>query len=96
MNKFYKNSGDSRGTFISIENMEETSSTNSNQTIWRFMGQNVPNAEIVYFCQIIIVITILIASLVNITMQNGNNELWISLLSGCTGYILPNPSIRKT
>ena len=85
-----------RGSFITLNNMEETrSNTESTQTTWRFMGENIPKAEIVYFCQIIIVITIVIASLVNITMQNGNSELWISLLSGCTGYILPNPSIRK-
>ena len=75
--------------------MEEQMSTSSIQSRWCFMGQNVPKAEIVYFCQMIIVFIIVVSSIVNLTVKNGNMELWLSLLSGCTGYVLPNPSILK-
>ena len=75
--------------------MLERMSTENLQTKWCFFGQNVPKAEIVYFCQMIIVFIIVIAAVVNLSTQNGSIELWVSLLSGCTGYILPNPSINK-
>ena len=77
-----------------MEEGEQTSTT-SLQSRWCFMGQNVPKAEIVYFCQMIIVFIIVIASVINLSTQEKHIELWVSLLSGCTGYILPNPQIYK-
>lgn len=62
---------------------------------WTLMGKNVPKAQIVYFGQIIIVYIIIITSIVNLSLQNGISELWISLLSSCLGYILPNPKLKK-
>lgn len=73
----------------------ERRSTDSVQSRWRFMGESIPKAEIVYFCQMIIVFVIVVAAIVNITIKNGSNELWVSLLSGCTGYVLPNPTMKK-
>ncbi|VDI68963.1 Hypothetical predicted protein [Mytilus galloprovincialis] len=51
-------------------------STENLQTKWCFFGQNVPKAEIVYFCQMIIVFIIVIAAVVNLSTQNGSIELW--------------------
>lgn len=42
---------------------------------WRFFG-----SRVVYICQIIIVYVIIITSIVNLSLNNGNPELWISLL----------------
>ncbi len=61
---------------------------------WTFMGSNIPKSEIVYFCQIIIVYIIAIAAVVNLSMGNALTEVWISLLSSCIGYILPNPKLK--
>ncbi len=58
------------------------------------MGSNIPKSEIVYFCQIIIVYIIAIAAVVNLSMGNALTEVWISLLSSCIGYILPNPKMK--
>ena len=58
------------------------------------LGKNVPKAEIVYFCQIIIVYIIVITSIVNLSLNNGNSELWISLLCSAIGYVLPSPSLN--
>ena len=49
-----------------------------------------PKAEIVYFSQMLIVYVIIITSITNLSLQNGSTELWISLLSSCIGYALPN------
>ena len=62
---------------------------------WHLLGTRVPKTEIVYFCQMIIVYIIIIASVINLSIQNGSSELWISLLSSCIGYALPNPKLKK-
>lgn len=60
---------------------------------WRLFGSKVPKAEIVYICQIVIVYIIIITSIVNLSLSNGNPELWISLLCSAIGYALPSPSL---
>ena len=62
---------------------------------WHLLGSNIPKSEIVYFCQMIIVYIIIITSVVNLSLQNGSSELWISLLSSCIGYALPSPKLKK-
>lgn len=72
---------------------EEQSTTSENK--WCFWGRRVPKAEIMYLCQLTIVFIVVVSSIVNMTLDNGSTELWISLLSSSIGYILPNPSIDK-
>lgn len=74
--------------------MERENSTNSER--WQLMGRNLPKSEIVYFCQMLVVYIIIVTSIVNLTVQNGKNELWISLLSSAIGYALPSPTLKKT
>ena len=62
---------------------------------WHLWGSRVPKTEIVYFSQMTILYIIVITSIVNLSIQNGSSELWISLLSSCIGYILPNPKLKK-
>ena len=64
-----------------------------NSQEWQFFGSSVPKAEIVYICQIIIVYVIIITSIVNLSLNNGNPELWISLLCSAIGYALPSPTL---
>ena len=64
-----------------------------NSQEWRVFGSNVPKAEIVYICQIVIVYIIIVTSIVNLSLQNGNPELWISLLCSAIGYVLPSPAL---
>ena len=61
---------------------------------WHLLGTSVPKTEIVYFSQMIIVYVIIITSITNLSLQNGSTELWISLLSSCIGYALPNPKLK--
>ena len=80
-----------RGTFVHIDNQERQ----SNAEKWPLLGTKVPKSEIVYFCQMFIVYIIIIVSIVNLSLQNGSSELWISLLSSCIGYALPSPKLKK-
>ena len=80
-----------RETFNHVSEVE----TQSNGERWHLLGTRVPQAEIVYFCQILVVYIVIITSIVNLSLENGSNELWISLLSSCIGYALPSPKLKK-
>lgn len=60
------------------------------------MGNRLPNSETVYFCRMIVVYVIIITSIVNLSLQNGKNELWITLLSSANVYALPSPTLKAT
>jgi hypothetical protein len=72
--------------------MDRGSSTHSER--WEVMGSKLPKLEIVYFCQMIVVYVIIVTSIVNLSLQNGKNELWITLLSSAIGYALPSPTLK--
>jgi len=74
--------------------MERENSTHSER--WQLMGSKLPKSEIVYFCQMIMVYVIIVTSIVNLSLQNGKNELWITLLSSAIGYALPSPTLKAT
>lgn len=82
-----------RESFIQFPKPDEENRSNGDR--WHLLGTRVPQAEIVYFCQMIIVYVIIITSIVNLSLQNGTSELWISLLSSCIGYALPSPKLKK-
>lgn len=69
--------------------------TDSETPSWKIFGWNVCKNEVVYFCQIIILYTIIIVCIINLTTLNGDAQIWTSLLSACLGYLLPNPSIEQ-
>jgi hypothetical protein len=68
--------------------METENEDRSN--VW---GRPLPKSEIVYFFQMMVVFIIIITSIVNLSLQNGQKELWLTLLSSAIGYALPSPSI---
>ena len=68
---------------------------NQSSQEWRVFGSKVPKAEIVYFCQISIVYVIIVTSIINLSLNNGNSELWISLLCSAIGYALPAPTLQN-
>ena len=82
-----------RETFIHFPKPDVENRSNGER--WHLLGTRVPQAEIVYFCQMIIVYVIIITSIANLSIQNGSTELWISLLSSCIGYALPSPKLKK-
>ena len=82
-----------RQSFIQFPKSNEENRSNGER--WHLLGTRVPQTEIVYFCQIIIVSAIIITSIINLSLQNGSSELWISLLSSCIGYVLPSPKLKK-
>jgi hypothetical protein len=73
--------------------MDRESSIHSER--WEVMGSKLPKSEIVYFCRKIVVYVIIVKSIVNLSLQNGKNELWITILSSAIGYALPTLKVAK-
>jgi hypothetical protein len=59
-------------------------------------GNKIPKEEIVYFCQIIVVYTVIITAIINLSLGKEPSELWITLLSSAIGYLLPNPHLGQS
>ena len=60
----------------------------------KWFGQ--PKQEIVYLCQVILLYIVILTCIVNLSIENGNSNLWTALLSSSLGYMLPNPSMKKS
>jgi hypothetical protein len=74
--------------------MMENAVARSNSN-WVMFGQNIPKSEIVFFTQVIILYTVIIVSIYNLSKGSNDDKLWITLLSSSIGYLLPNPSIKR-
>jgi len=71
-------------------------SENEARDVWNIFGYSIPKMEVVFFSQIVVLYIVIITCLVNLTLGINSHEIWISLLSACVGYLLPNPSIKNT
>ena len=60
---------------------------------WHIFGRECP--EIVFLCQVIILYTVIVVSIYNLTVEHGDSTLWTALLSSSLGYLLPNPSLKR-
>jgi hypothetical protein len=54
-----------------------------------------PRSEIVYCCQLIVAVIVIIVGLVNIILTDDDACLWSSLVSGTLGYLLPSPTLHR-
>ena len=78
---------------VSVE-LLDSSETHSNNPQWQFCGRGVPKSEIVFFCQVIILYSVILTSIDNLTKENRDSNLWTALLSNSLGYLLPHPTIK--
>lgn len=62
---------------------------------WNLCGRKVSRSAVVFFCQIIILYIAILTCFINLSIKNGPNELWISILSLSLGSILPSPKVKK-
>ena len=62
---------------------------------WTLFGNKFSRTALVFLCQVIILYISIITCFVNLTMCNGPNELWITVLSLSLGTILPSPKCYR-
>ena len=60
------------------ETVEDTGRTRKR---WVLFGNSCPKAEIVFFCQVGVLYTVIVVSIYNLTKTDGNSNLWTALLS---------------
>ena len=73
----------------------ESDGEQSSRSNWNVFGNKIPKEEIVFFTQVILIYIVCVACIINLSIGNGNSNLWTSLLSGSLGYLLPAPKLRK-
>ena len=62
---------------------------------WNIFGRECPKEEIMFLCQVIILYTVIVVSIYNLTIAHDDSTLWTALLSSSLGYLLPNPSLKR-
>ena len=62
---------------------------------WHLFATECPKEEIVFVCLVIILYTVIVVSIYNLTVGHGDSTLWTALLRSSLGYMLPNPSLKK-
>lgn len=58
-------------------------------------SRDITKAAFVFFAQVILIYIVVIACVINLTIGTEQTNVWISLLSGSLGYLLPSPTIRR-
>ena len=66
------------------------------QSEWTLFGSKFSRTALVFLCQVIISYISIITCFINLTVCNGANELWITVLSLSLGTLLPSPKVRKS
>jgi hypothetical protein len=61
---------------------------------WVTCGKKTPLSKVVFLCQVLILYTVIVVSIYNLTVKSENNTSWTALLNSCLGYLLPNPTIK--
>lgn len=62
---------------------------------WRLFGKNVPKNEVIFICQVVILYIIILTCIVNLSLGNGDSNLWTALLSSSLGIMLPAPTLSS-
>lgn len=63
-------------------------------SMWRVLGKRVPREEIVFVSQMLVIFSVVVAAIYNLTVTSSRPNLWVALLSSSLGYVLPNPKLR--
>ena len=77
------------------EDSTDASSDEDSSTPWHLFGTVCPKEEIVFLCQVLVLFTVILISIYNLTTGHENSNLWTALLSSSLGYLLPNPTLRR-
>ena len=74
----------------------EDSASNTNQTVnWKLFGHNIPRSEVVFICQMIIIAVVILSCIINLSLNNGNSEMWVSFFGYAFGAMLPPPKLKR-
>jgi hypothetical protein len=75
---------------------QEFTDVRSERMIWPVCGREHPAKQIVFFAQTLILYVVIIASVINLSCTNGDQTLWVALLSSSLGLMLPHPTFKSS
>jgi hypothetical protein len=90
LNRTYK----SEASRFEVSVLRMASSDTDSVSSWVTCGKKTPRSEVVFLCRVLILYTVIVVSIYNLTVQSQNSTLWTALLSSCLGYLLPSPTIK--
>jgi len=62
---------------------------------WTLFGKKIPKNQAIFICQVLILYIIIITCIVNLSIGNGDSNLWTALLSSSLGIMLPAPTLSR-
>ena len=62
---------------------------------WEIFGRIIPKNEVIFICQVVILYIVILTCIVNLSLGNGDSNLWTALLSSSMGIMLPAPTLSK-
>jgi hypothetical protein len=54
-----------------------------------------PREEVIFICQVIIALIVIVCGLLNISLTEQHTSLWATLVSGAVGYLIPGPRLVR-
>jgi hypothetical protein len=60
---------------------------------WKLFGRILPKNEVIFICQVVILYIVIITCIANLSLRNGDSNLWTALLSSSLGIMLPQPTL---
>lgn len=69
--------------------------SNNERAPWNCFGQSTPRSQVVFAAQVIVVFTIVLISIINLSLTDKCEEttVWVAILSSSVGYMLPSPKL---
>lgn len=77
--------------------MERNASVTEQQSEqqWDCCYQKLPRAQFAFFAQVIIIYIVIIAAIINISLDTPEKTYWLYILGSVTGILFPSPSLKK-
>jgi len=62
---------------------------------WHLFGAILPKTEVIFICQVVVLYIVILTCIVNLSLKNGDSNLWTALLSSSLGIMLPQPTLTS-
>jgi len=79
-----------------MDSREGDSKLKINKNGWFNCDTTPTSSEVIFIIQVFVIFIVVITSLVNLSLKNGDSNLWTALLSCSLGYVLPNHRIKTS
>lgn len=76
--------------------MQPTPGSEESKTMSNTFQCLVKPENTLFIVQVVAILVIVIAAVVNLSLHTGNVELWTMILTSSIGYLMPNPQFKTS